>query len=102
MQWETDVLTNFSASQIYELGEDKENTMDFAEAIDTSDLEEFGFTDSFIFELWGAITDAKSGRLWRHLVVLSSQMHIANCDAQYARLCYVMSLNDHGQLDNLS
>ena len=53
----------FSASQIYELGEDKENTMDFAEAIDSSDLEEFGFTDSFIFELWGAITDAKSGRL---------------------------------------
>jgi len=51
------------ASQIYELGEDKENTMDFAEAIDSSDLEEFGFTDSFIFELWGAITDAKSGRL---------------------------------------
>ena len=63
MQSETEMLTNFSASQIYELGEDKENTMDFAEAIDTSDLEEFGFTDSFIFELWGAITDAKSGRL---------------------------------------
>jgi len=51
------------ASQIYELGDGKENTMDFAEAIDSSDLEEFGFTDSFIFELWGAITDAKSGRL---------------------------------------
>ena len=80
MQSETATSTNFSASQIYELGEDKENTMDFAEAIDTSDLEEFGFTDSFIFELWGAITDAKSGRLWRHLVH-SSQMHIANYDA---------------------
>jgi hypothetical protein len=37
--------------------------MDFAEAIDNSDLEAFGFTDDFIFELWGVITDAKSGRL---------------------------------------
>lgn len=51
------------ASQIYELGESQSNTMEFAEAIDTSDLQEFGFTDDFIFELWGAITDAKSGRL---------------------------------------
>ena len=51
------------ASQIYELGESRSNTMEFAEAIDTSDLHEFGFTDDFIFELWGAITDAKSGRL---------------------------------------
>ena len=36
--------------------------MELAEAIDDSDLEAFGFTDDFIFELWGAITDAKSGR----------------------------------------
>ncbi len=36
--------------------------MDFAEALDESDLSMFGFTDSFVFELWGAITDAKSGR----------------------------------------
>eukprot|EP00095_Tigriopus_kingsejongensis_P011419 maker-scaffold993_size72668-snap-gene-0.20 protein:Tk11419 transcript:maker-scaffold993_size72668-snap-gene-0.20-mRNA-1 annotation:"hypothetical protein DAPPUDRAFT_300886" len=50
------------ASQIYDLGITQSNTMDFAEAIDNSDLEMFGFTDSFIFELWGAITDVKSGR----------------------------------------
>jgi len=50
------------ASQIYDLAEDKTNTMELAEAIDNSDLEAFGFTDDFIFELWGAITDAKSGR----------------------------------------
>lgn len=37
--------------------------MDFAEAIDSSELEEFGFTDDFIIELWGVITDARSGRL---------------------------------------
>ncbi|XP_023172833.1 PDZ domain-containing protein GIPC3 [Drosophila hydei] len=47
------------ASQIWELGDNKSNSMDFAEAIDSSDLESFGFTDDFIIELWGAITDAR-------------------------------------------
>lgn len=51
------------ASQIWELAKNQDNTMDFAEAIDGSDLEFFGFSDDFIFELWGAVTDAKSGRL---------------------------------------
>lgn len=50
------------ASQIWDLAEGKSNTMELAEAIDNSDLEAFGFTDDFIFELWGAITDAKQGR----------------------------------------
>jgi len=31
--------------------------------MDNSDLGEFGFTDDFVFDLWGAITDAKQGRL---------------------------------------
>lgn len=52
-----------TAVQIWELGQTKQNTMEFAEAVDESDLEAFGFTDDFIFELWGAITDAKAGRL---------------------------------------
>ncbi|EDW02283.1 PDZ domain-containing protein GIPC3 [Drosophila grimshawi] len=47
------------ASQIWDLGNNKSNSMDFAEAIDSSDLESFGFTDDFIIELWGAITDAR-------------------------------------------
>lgn len=47
------------ATQIWDLGIDKTNSMDFAEAIDNSDLESFGFTDDFIIELWGAITDAR-------------------------------------------
>ncbi|RZF32048.1 hypothetical protein LSTR_LSTR005952 [Laodelphax striatellus] len=51
------------ATQIWEQSEGKQNSMDFAEAIDNSDLEEFGFTDDFIIELWGVITDARSGRL---------------------------------------
>ncbi|CAG0902016.1 unnamed protein product [Darwinula stevensoni] len=51
------------ATQIWELAQGKANTMEFAEAIDNSDLEAFGFTDDFIIELWGVVSDAKSGRL---------------------------------------
>ncbi|XP_022902471.1 PDZ domain-containing protein GIPC3 [Onthophagus taurus] len=51
------------ATQIWDKAVGKENSMDFAEAVDNSDLEEFGFTDDLIIELWGAITDARSGRL---------------------------------------
>lgn len=51
------------ATQIWEHAEGKTNSMDFAEAIDGSDLEAFGFTDDFIIELWGAVTDARAGRL---------------------------------------
>merc|ERR1712037_538314 len=40
----------------------KSNGTGQVEEVDNSDLEAFGFTDDFIFELWGAITDAKSGR----------------------------------------
>lgn len=51
-----------TATQIWELAEDKGNSIDFAEAIDNSDLEAFGFTDDFVIELWGAVTDARAGR----------------------------------------
>ncbi|XP_045513035.1 PDZ domain-containing protein GIPC3 [Pieris brassicae] len=51
------------ATQMWDLAEGKTNSMQLAEAIDNSDLQEFGFTDEFIIELWGAITDARSGRL---------------------------------------
>lgn len=53
---------NELATQIWDLGAKKTNSMDFAEAVDSSDLEAFGFTDDFIIELWGAITDARQGR----------------------------------------
>lgn len=51
------------ATQIWEKAEGRVNSMEFAEAIDNSDLEEFGFTDDLLIEIWGAITDARSGRL---------------------------------------
>ncbi|XKL61861.1 hypothetical protein PGB90_001694 [Kerria lacca] len=53
------------ATQIWETADGKLNSMEFAEAIDNSDLEELGFTDDFIIELWGVITDARAGRLVR-------------------------------------
>uniref|UniRef100_A0A1B6FM06 PDZ domain-containing protein n=1 Tax=Cuerna arida TaxID=1464854 RepID=A0A1B6FM06_9HEMI len=51
------------ATQIWEHAENKTNSIDFSDAIDNSDLQDFGFTDDFIIELWGVITDARSGRL---------------------------------------
>jgi len=55
------------ASQIWDLAEGKTNTMELAEAIDNSDLEAFGFTDDFIIEIWGTITDAKQGRTKKNM-----------------------------------
>ncbi|XP_072396557.1 PDZ domain-containing protein GIPC1-like [Diabrotica undecimpunctata] len=51
------------ATQIWELSVGKQNSMDFAESVDESDLATFEFTDEIIIELWGAITDARDGRL---------------------------------------
>lgn len=51
------------AAQIWEISIDKQNSMDFAEAVDDSDLASFEFTDDVIIELWGAVTDARQNRL---------------------------------------
>lgn len=51
------------AQQIWEIGNKQDNPSDFAMAIDKSDIKDFGFADDFVFDLWGAISDAKSGRL---------------------------------------
>ncbi|KAK7100146.1 PDZ domain-containing protein GIPC1-like [Littorina saxatilis] len=48
---------------IWEIGSKADNPHDFAMGMDNSDLKDFGFTDDFIFDLWGSISDAKSGRL---------------------------------------
>ncbi|KAL1512894.1 hypothetical protein ABEB36_002398 [Hypothenemus hampei] len=50
------------ATQIWDLSDGKLNSMEFAEAIDESDLSAFEFTDELIIELWGCITDARQGR----------------------------------------
>lgn len=50
------------ATQIWEMSVGKSNSMDFAEAIDESELASFEFSDDIIIELWGVITDARDGR----------------------------------------
>ena len=52
-----------AAQSIWEMGANRDNPSDFALAMDQSELEAFGFTDDFVFDLWGAINDAKQGRL---------------------------------------
>lgn len=51
------------ANQMWELSRDCANSAQLAEAVDASDLDDFGFTDDFVIELWGVVTDARSGRL---------------------------------------
>jgi PDZ domain-containing protein GIPC len=52
------------AQTIWELGRNFEsNPHEFCEAISQSDIADFGFGEDFIFDLWGAINDARAGRL---------------------------------------
>lgn len=45
-----------------EAGKDKKNPDEFAVALDET-LGDFAFPDEFVFDVWGAIGDAKQGRL---------------------------------------
>ncbi|XP_006831146.1 PREDICTED: PDZ domain-containing protein GIPC2 [Chrysochloris asiatica] len=50
------------ATTMFETGKDKVNPNEFAMALDET-LGDFAFPDEFIFDVWGAIGDAKQGRL---------------------------------------
>ncbi|KAM4641616.1 PDZ domain-containing protein GIPC2 isoform 1-T11 [Discoglossus pictus] len=50
------------ASTMVEAGRDKNNPDEFAVALDEA-LGDFAFPDEFVFDVWGAIGDAKQGRL---------------------------------------
>ena len=52
-----------SATSIWELGCNRDNPSEFASAMEQSEFNDFGFTEDFIFDLYGAISDAKQGRL---------------------------------------
>lgn len=52
----------FTAATMVELGKDKKNPDEFAEALDET-LGDFAFPDEFVFDVWGAIGDAKVGRV---------------------------------------
>lgn len=49
------------AATMVEVGRDKKNPDDFATALDET-LGDFAFPDEFVFDVWGAIGDAKQGR----------------------------------------
>ncbi|KAM6467757.1 PDZ domain-containing protein GIPC1 isoform 1-T5 [Liasis olivaceus] len=49
------------AATMVELGKDKQNPDEFAEALDEQ-LGDFAFPDEFVFDVWGSIGDAKVGR----------------------------------------
>lgn len=51
------------AQTIWETGSTSENPSEFSVAMEDSELKIFGFTEAFVFDLWGAISDAKQGRL---------------------------------------
>lgn len=51
------------AQTIWELGRNYTNPHEFCEIITQSEIADFGFSEDFIFDLWGAISDARSGRL---------------------------------------
>lgn len=50
------------ADELVSIGKNKDNPSDFAMHVDKR-FAEFEFPDDFIFDIWGAIGDAKSGRL---------------------------------------
>ncbi|NXF78801.1 GIPC1 protein, partial [Sclerurus mexicanus] len=50
------------AATIVEAGRDKKNPDEFAVALDET-LGDFAFPDEFVFDVWGAMGDAKQGRL---------------------------------------
>uniref|UniRef100_A0A5F8GLI0 PDZ domain-containing protein n=1 Tax=Monodelphis domestica TaxID=13616 RepID=A0A5F8GLI0_MONDO len=50
------------ATTIFEAGKDKLNPDEFARALDDA-LGDFAFPDEFVFDVWGALGDAKEGRL---------------------------------------
>lgn len=63
------------AQTIWELGRDYKNPHEFFEAIRQSEINDFGFSEDFIFDLWGAISDARDGRLIQHQLSSSQQLN---------------------------
>ena len=57
----TDVPPPPPAATMVEVGRDKKNPDEFAMALDEA-LGDFAFPDEFVFDVWGAIGDARQGR----------------------------------------
>ena len=48
---------------IWEMGSKADNPYNFIVMLDESNVKEFGFSHDLMSDFWGAISDAKSGRL---------------------------------------
>ena len=57
------LVVSLTAQTIWELGSRVKNPSEFAVAISDSELRDFGFSESFVFDMWGAVSDAQHGRL---------------------------------------
>ena len=53
----------FAAQTIWEVGCRMKNPVEFSEELQKTELAMFGFSEEFIFDIWGDIGDAKSGRM---------------------------------------
>lgn len=60
-QWNQFCGLSSAAATMVEVGRDKKNPDEFAMALDET-LGDFAFPDEFVFDVWGAIGDAKQGR----------------------------------------
>ena len=56
------ISDNELSNQIWSIGQLKLNPSEFITAINSCDLSIFNFNQEFLFDLWGIISDAKSGR----------------------------------------
>lgn len=76
------------AATMVEAGRDKKNPDEFAVALDAT-LGDFAFPDEFVFDVWGAIGDAKQGRLewelcslsipiWKYKIICIEDTNISN------------------------
>jgi len=57
------IFTFYAASKLYEMALNQSGTWEFIAAVDGSELEHFGFTDNFLIDVWGIVSDAKAGRI---------------------------------------
>ncbi|CAL8106013.1 unnamed protein product [Orchesella dallaii] len=51
------------ATKLFEMTMTKSNANELAAAVDSCELEYFGFPDSFLIEVWGIVKDAKTERM---------------------------------------
>lgn len=80
-----------------EAGRDKKNPDEFAVALDET-LGDFAFPDEFVFDVWGAIGDAKQGRLEWELCCLSVPVWKYKVICKYVGILIILLICIQGAL----